>query len=510
VGKTELFVLKEVTMPHNGRFAFMFFDTGGRRQSGFCPVMSARGIPVCESFTRVLAAVSVLAALAMFQAPAQAQTQPAGQPAPAAQQPQGKMLQIKDIKLPSASELQPDSSGLVMANGLEPDVTADVSRVLGLLKRYRGLELKTPVKATRTTALQLLEYVNRQLNKPESARQVQVVEAFFKATGSIPADTDLTGIMRSYLVEEIAGLYDWEDKTLYLAERVYGDLRTLTMSHELTHAMQDQHFGLSRFMDIREGVSEPFAAAQALMEGDATLTMLQVQTGTVPNPMVAELLVKSLFSVLDMDGRMKELKVPPVIGELLMFPYLAGFRFAVHFVSQANGKWSDIDWMFMNPPLSTEQLMHPEKMHRPDAKSSPDFPRDVVIPGAAELVTGAAFHGSDIAGEGNLAALFRHGSNPGAAAEAASGWDGDRFVVWRDKAGRHGLVIASVWDSPDDAAQAAQAFRETPVRPAAVKVSGDRVVAAWGSAVKSPEKMVSRILSDFSTREIRTWQDWFR
>jgi len=133
-----------------------------------------------------------------------------------------------------------------------------------------------------------------------------------------------------------------------------------------------------------------------------------------------------------------------------------------------------------------------------------------VIPGAAELVTGAAFHGSDIAGEGNLAALFRHGSNPGAAAEAASGWDGDRFVVWRDKAGRHGLVIASVWDSPDDAAQAAQAFRETPVRPAAVKVSGDRVVAAWGSAVKSPEKMVSRILSDFSTRDIRRWQDWFR
>lgn len=469
----------------------------------------------CHAFVAIVACAFLSL---VFASRGQAQAQPAGQSQsqPSAQapstspQPQGKMLQINDIKLPSAAELQPDSSGLVMANGLEPDVAADVSRVLGLLKRYRGLELKTPVKATKTTALQLLEYVNRQLKKPESVRQVNVVEAFFKATGSIPADTDLTGIMRSYLVEEIAGLYDWEDKVLYLAQRVYGDLRTLTMSHELTHAMQDQHFGLARFMDIRDGVSEPFAAAQALMEGDATLTMLQVQTGTVPNPMIADLLIKSLFSVLDMDGRMKELKVPPVIGELLMFPYLAGFRFAVHFVSQANGKWSEIDWMFMNPPLSTEQLMHPEKMHRVDGKSSPDFPRDVVIPGSTELVAGSVFHGSDIAGESNLVALFRSGSNPGSAAAAASGWDGDRFVVWRDKGGRTGLLIASVWDSAEDAAEAAQAFRDTPVKPVAVKVAGDRVVAAWGGAVKSPDKLLARILVDFSTREIRTWQDWFR
>jgi hypothetical protein len=131
--------------------------------------------------------------------------------------------------------------------------------------------------------------------------------------------------------------------------------------------------------------------------------------------------------------------VPPIISESMIFPYFKGMVFCAKLTNK--GGWAAIDDVYRNPPLSTEQIIHPEKYN-----GEPDLPVLIDL-GALKPGEGWKEVGRNVLGEMQLAIMLRkHGGKA-----AAAGWDGDRYAVFEGPDGKLALLWLTTWDSEDDA-----------------------------------------------------------
>ena len=195
-------------------------------------------------------------------------------------------------------------------------------------------------------------------------------------------------------------------------------------------------------------------ALDALIEGEATLAMFGVgmddwdgdDITKVPAENL-EFTFKLISPFLAFMGGGKTLRtVPPIISESMIFPYFQGMVFCAKLANE--GGWASIDHVYRNPPLSTEQIIHPEKY-----RAKPDYPMAIDL---AVLKPGAGWKevGRNVLGEMQMAVLLKkHGGK-----KAAAGWDGDRYAIFEDPQNRLALVWLSTWDSEDDAREFAHAY----------------------------------------------------
>jgi hypothetical protein len=274
--------------------------------------------------------------------------------------------------------------------------------------------------------------------------------------------------------EEIAAFYDPKTKTMHLIEepevkrkaqptfleRLFGkqagfdkDENKTVIAHELTHALSDQHYDLDKLQKAAKHDDDRSLAVSALIEGEATLTMMGVSMddwdGSKITKMPAADLDRGLSFItpfLSFLGGGKTLRsAPSIITETMTFPYLRGMVFCVKLTN--DGGWKAIDEAYKNPPVSTEQILHPDKF-----RTRPDLPTMIDL---GELKPGAPWKevGRNVLGELQTRVMLgRQG------ARAAAGWDGDRYAVFEGSEGKLGLVWLSTWDSEDDAREFAQAY----------------------------------------------------
>ncbi len=136
---------------------------------------------------------------------------------------------------------------------------------------------------------------------------------------------------------------------------------------------------------------------------------------------------------------------PPIIAESMIFPYFRGMVFCAALAN--DGGWKAVDEAYLNPPVSTEQIIHPEKF-----RSKLDLPTIIDL---GELKPGAPWKelGRNVLGELQTSVMLGR-----AGPKAAAGWDGDRYAVFEGPADKLGLVWFSTWDSEDDAREFAQAY----------------------------------------------------
>jgi hypothetical protein len=182
-------------------------------------------------------------------------------------------------------------------------------------------------------------------------------------------------------------------------------------------------------------------AIRSLVEGDATLLMQQYAVKHFSTDDIQEILSESTIietGVLD--------SAPEIVQQSLLFPYEKGLIFAMALFSE--GGWQAIDAAYTNPPLSTEQIIHPERY--PD-----DVPQIVSLPALTDtLGAGWRLVDEDVLGEFGLDIYLEGHVNSEAAETAAEGWGGDRYVVhWRDDESGFVLALRSAWDSAADAAE---------------------------------------------------------
>jgi hypothetical protein len=309
----------------------------------------------------------------------------------------------------------------------------------------RGLQPKAKVEPKILDADGIKKLVTESFSKDNPPELVAANERILKAFGLLPQDSSLTDLYINLLSSQVAGLYNPDQKTLYVVSRSgqLGGTEKTTFAHEFTHALQDQNFDLGTLHLDEIGQGDRSFARLALVEGDATLSMSYWQIQNLSQEELGQMLTEagsdpSTKVLLDM---------PPVLRETLLFPYIQGLSFVQGL--QAAGGWKGVDDAFAKPPASTEQILHPEKYASGEQPVPVTLPKDL----AAGLGTGWKVALEDSFGEFQLGVWLRGNTAIGAggANDAAAGWAGDRVAVVDGPNGAWGVVLRTAWDTTADA-----------------------------------------------------------
>ena len=202
-------------------------------------------------------------------------------------------------------------------------IVSTTAAVLKETSELRELAVLKNVKSGAQSRAEIERMIIRNLDSETTPAEMHAAELVHRAFGLAPDDFAYREFLIKLLKEQVAGYYDPKAQQFYLADWIELDGQKPVMAHELTHALQDQHFNLKRFEKWPKGDSDAELAAHALIEGDATLAMTQYLT---KNPMVALAFIRSLGS----QGVATEQynQAPRALRESLLFPYQEGSAWA--------------------------------------------------------------------------------------------------------------------------------------------------------------------------------------
>src|SRR5574341_134330 len=342
-------------------------------------------------------------------------------------------------------------------SGVRPgdDLETQMAAIEETVTEMRGLEPFYDVPNILLTTDELRERVETDFFEdytPEDARNDTLALSAFDF---VPSDFDLYNFYIELYTEQVAGYYDPEaDEVFVISENTSLSANDeLTYAHEFVHLLQDQHYDLQAFMHYDDDDwwithGDEARARSALVEGDAT--MLETRyINTFSQERIDELLdeyAQMSFPVLD--------SAPPFIARDLYFPYDEGLAF-VQALYDAGG-YDLVNAAFSDPPTSTEQILHPERYVDRDE------------PQAVQAADALAVVGDDYRevylmplGEFYLRLFLEEHLTASDAEQAAAGWDGDQVAVYEHlPTGEAAIVMLTVWDTPADADEFLEAFRE--------------------------------------------------
>ena len=329
-----------------------------------------------------------------------------------------------------------------------------LARVKADVAELRGLEFLEPVEAEYLSPQELGEYLQGRMGE-EEREELRQLDELLTILGLIEPDADLVQLYLGLLSESVLGVYDTDDERLIV--RLDGDAispdRELTLAHELTHALQQQHFGIGALLEDAEDDFDRGLAVSALAEGDATLLeQFYLLANSLPLPDAPD---TPLYD-----------KAPKVIRDLLIFPYIAGLGMVTENLGE--GGWDGIDAAYKDPPRSTEQVMHPAKYLEGEA------PLEVTLPdlGIALNQDWTPVY-SSVGGEFLIQRHLDSGLSTREASDAAAGWGGDAFALYHDGDDGRLLVWLLQWDSEKEAGEFYDGF---------TKLTGDE--SGWAENAK--------------------------
>jgi hypothetical protein len=221
------------------------------------------------------------------------------------------------------------------------------------------------------------------------------------------------------------------------------------LAHELTHALQDQQFDLDR-PELDRRSDEESQAFTGLVEGDA----VRIQERYVGSLPAAE---QRAVAREEQSFVGEGPDVPSVLINLLVFPYRTGPPL-VQALLGAGGQ-ARLDAAFTTPPVSSEQLLHPQRF------LDGDNPKPVTAP-----PSGGRVIDKGVFGELGFLLLLAPELGAAPATRASEGWGGDRYVAWRDGS-RTCVRIATVMDTDADRVELLAALRRWAARHDDVTVS---------------------------------------
>ena len=261
------------------------------------------------------------------------------------------------------------------------------------------------------------------------------------------------------------GYYDPKTQHFYLADWIELDGQRPVMAHELTHALQDQHFDLRRFEKWPDGDSDAELAAHALVEGDASLAMMLYVMRDLKR--AAGMLRSASASSPQLD------RAPRALRESLVFPYDKGLEWAT--LVYKRGGWPAVSAAYKELPQSTEQILHVEKYLAREAPVKIEL-ADL----SSSLGAGWKRIDSDVNGEwGYYLVLDQFLKDDRRSRRAAAGWAGDRYALYEHtRKGTTALVHVSAWDTEQDAEEFFDAYVARTERRYALAAPGDEAKPA--------------------------------
>src|SRR5689334_11789699 len=243
------------------------------------------------------------------------------------------------------------------ANNAEFLAAAD--EVLEQMSEITGLKLLTPLKKSLRSREEIRAYVIKQMNEEKNSAERYADARTAEAFGLLPKGFDLDTFMVNVLTEQIEGLYDPKNQEFYIADWSAPDEQRMVMAHELTHALEDQHFHIEAWSRAARPNEDAELARDAVLEGSAMAAMVDyLMQGTGRSLKdLPEFDPSMLFDQLDMQNTPALKSAPPFLKDALIFPYISGLNFSAAVLK--NSGWPALAGVFEKPPVSTQQIFHP-------------------------------------------------------------------------------------------------------------------------------------------------------
>jgi hypothetical protein len=348
----------------------------------------------------------------------------------------------------SAQVAAPQKPSAAVVNPRSASVAAATVEVLKETGEIRQLTVLNAVKSGAQSRAEIERMLVRNLDEQTTPAELRASELAFKKLGLVPADFALRSFMIELLTEQVAGYYDPKTREFYLADWIDLDGQQPVIAHELTHALQDQHFNLRRLQDWPKGDSDAELAAHALVEGDATLVMTFYVMRDLKR---VAAMMKSMNASATASEKIE--RAPRILRDSLLFPYKQGMEWASHVYRR--GGWPLVSEAYKNLPQSTEQILHVEKYFAREAPVKVDLPEI-----AGLLGKGWARLDYDVSGEwGYFQILDEYLRAEKESQKAVEGWGGDRFALYENPATREVLLAQlTTWDTDQDAAEFFDAY----------------------------------------------------
>lgn len=390
------------------------------------------------------------------------------------------------------------------------EVTKLTEEVLKQASEIRGLKLLTPVKSGAQSRAQIEQMVIKNFEEESTPEELEAEFKSLVVFGLVQKDFKYREFLTKLLTEQIAGFYDPKKKEFYLADWNPLELQKPVMAHELTHALQDQHFDLKRFEKWPDGDGDRELAIHALIEGDATALMIDYLMKPLGQSVTK--IPKSLLDQMNAETNGPGMEVisaaPNAIRESLLFPYASGLGFAYDLL-KAQG-WEGVSKAYQSLPQSTEQILHPAKY------LSNEMPVKIELADVAGVLgKGWRRLTFDVNGEFGYYLLLAQYLDKTVARKAAEGWGGDQYAVFENATKtRTTAVHVSRWDSTSDAAKFFEAYEArtskrwpkarvnktaqqimfaTPTGETSLDLRGDTVVVVEGAAAGTARKLAAKL-----------------
>ncbi len=354
--------------------------------------------------------------------------------------------------LPSSTPAQaaPGAAALPRAT-TPPEFLKAADEVLAAMSKLLDLPVKAPLAKSLRTRDEIRQYLVKEMEEDKTPAQRYADDKTLEAFGLMPKGFPLESFLLELLTEQVAGLYDPKTKEFYIADWIPLNEQQVVMAHELTHALHDQNFNIDAWEKAARPNDDGELARDSVIEGSALAAMLdysfrEQNTSVRDLPDIAQLIRTQALSEMAKDPEMA--KAPMFIRDLLLFPYLAGTKFTQAFL-KANSGWSDFRKVFANPPLSTQQILHPEDYlagFKVDPVTLPEL--------GAQVPSDYRKLEDNILGEFGLHEVLKQFIGEDRAANLSPAWNGDRYATFENVKTKATLLVFRLrLDNSEDAAR---------------------------------------------------------
>jgi hypothetical protein len=372
------------------------------------------------------------------------------------------------------------------AKSPEPRADSQIDDSKRAVETIRGLRFRAPVRVITIDRSELPARLEDQFAKtlPYAADEW---EKILRALLLVEERGDVKPSLIALYQSQVLAYYDPLTKTYVALEQLpeaaaaLGQAAALSEGieiHELTHALQDQHFEIGdKSWDLRHD-TDAGLAYHAVLEGEATLVMLahivEKMGGSFDEAIGSDLLVGTLAAAASSDALMSG-AAPPYFSELLKFPYIQGLNFVV--AAYRRGGWKELDRIHRNPPRTSREILHPEEYF--EKKFVPDVFSNAPAAGVSRTLAVerlGEFHWSFLVG-----------------ADAARGWKSDRVTIAANAACEPTVLVETQWDSNADAEEFHAAYTrllEDKGYGSLSRISGSSVRVAYGAERAVMERFI--------------------
>lgn len=352
--------------------------------------------------------------------------------------------------------LMPVPQGLAQTEKELLESTAEIEK---FVTSFRGLDFLHPVPRKVQSKKQTERFLIERISEEFSEEEIDGAERLLKLLGLLPPDYDYYSSMVEMMTEQIAGMYDHQEKFLALADWIPLEMQEPILVHEMTHALQDQHYGLENFLSPDINNDDRALALASLIEGDASLVMFAYSMAPLGQAVtdIEDYVEFHEQQAVLMDSFLPLFSAAPsYIKRTIMFPYSYGSEFVKEYLLKFG--WSEMEQLYQNPPSTTEQIIHPEKYF-----GIPELPRDAgklakrhfdrQESGESEII-------SNVLGEFTIYLMLRQHLDETASRQGADGWDGDMVTLKKISGEKSSEILQMTfcWDSEAEAHEFLEAY----------------------------------------------------